>query len=81
MTEEKPTPNVGLAALIKQLTKATGLSDDLAQAVIETAAEYVKAQMPEKAEEVDQVLTDEKTAEKVGNLVEKVATKVPKPKE
>ena len=79
MTAEKDSPNVGLAALIKQLTKATGLSADLAQAVIETATDYVKAQMPDKAEAIDQVLTSEKTAQKVGNLVEKLAAKIPKP--
>ena len=81
MTEEKAAPNSGLVALIKQLTKATGLSDDLAQAVIETATGYVKAQRPDKAEAIDQVLTNEKTAQQVGNLVEKLAAKIPRPEE
>ncbi len=81
MTEEKSTPPSGLAALIKQLTKTTGLSDDLAQVVIGTAADYVKAKRPDKAEAVDQVLSNKKTAQKVGDLVAKLATKVPKPEE
>lgn len=85
MTEE-PTPppaapSGGIAELIKRLAKVTGLSEDLAQAVVDTAVETVKTKMPDKAEQVETALADEKTAQKVGDLVEKLARKVPKPGE
>ena len=81
MTEEKEERGAALEALVKRLAKATGLSDDLAQAVVETAVDTIKSQRPDKAEQVDKVLTDEKTARRVGNMVEKLAKKTPKPEE
>lgn len=85
MTEEPtpapPAPSGGLAELIKRLAKVTGLSDELAQAVLETAVETVKTRMPDKAAQVETALADDKTAQKVGDLVEKLARKVPRPEE
>ncbi len=81
MTEEGKKQGSGVQALIKQLAKATGLSDDLAQAVVETAVNTIKAQRPDKAAQVDTVLSDEKTAHRVGDMIEKLANKVPKPEE
>ncbi len=85
MTEEptppSATPSGGIAELIKRLAKVTGLSEDLAQAVVDTAVETVKTKLPDKAEQVETALADEKTAQKVGDLVEKLAHKVPKPGE
>jgi hypothetical protein len=53
----------------------------MAQAVVETAVDTIKTQRPDKAKQVDAVLTDEKTARRVGDMVEKLAKKVPKPEE
>ncbi len=81
MTEDAEKPVAGFESLIQSLAKATGLSEDMAQTVVETAVDYVKAQRPDKAGAVDQALADEATGQKMGQLVEKMARKVPKPKE
>ncbi|HNT75514.1 MAG TPA: hypothetical protein PKH77_10890 [Anaerolineae bacterium] len=85
MTEEQSpppaAPSGGLAELVKRLAKVTGLSDELAQAVLETAVETIKTKNPDKAEQIETALADEKTAQRVGDLVEKLARKVPKPEE
>ncbi len=65
-----------LDALIKRLAKAAGLPDDLAEAVIETAVDVVKAQRPEKAEQIDAALENEKVARRAGDLIAKMANKV-----
>lgn len=65
-----------LDALIKRLAQAAGLSDDLAAAVIETAADVVKAQHPDKAAQVDATLADDAVASRAGDLMAKVADKV-----
>ena len=65
-----------LDALIKRLAKATGLPEDLAEAVIETAVDVVKAQRPEKTEQIDAALENEKVTQRAGDLIAKVAEKV-----
>ena len=64
-----------LDALIKRLAQAAGLSDDLAEAVIETAVDVVKAQRPDKAAQVDAALADEAVVSRAGDLIAKVAEK------
>ncbi len=65
-----------LDALIKRLAQAAGLSDEDAQAALETAVEYIKAKRPEEADKVDAALADEKTVQRIGDLFAKVARKV-----
>ena len=65
----------GLDALIKRLAKAAGLSDEDAQSVIETAVDFVKAKRPDKAEKVDAALSNEKTLQRAGDLIAKLADK------
>ena len=65
----------GFDALIKRLAQAAGLSDEDAEAVLETAVDYVKAQRPDKAEKIDAVLSNEKTAKRAGDLIAKLAEK------
>lgn len=65
----------GFDALIKRLAQAAGLSDEDAEAVLETAVDYVKAQRPDKAEKIDAVLSNEKTAKRAGDLIAKLADK------
>lgn len=65
-----------LDALIQQLAKATGLSEDLAEAVVETASEYVKAQRPDQAEQVDAALADEAVARRAGDMLGTLGRKV-----
>lgn len=61
--------------LIQNLARATGLPDDLAEAVVETAVEYVKEKQPDKADAIDARLSDEKTADRAAQLIEKMARK------
>lgn len=70
-----------LDALIRRIAKATGLSDDLAQAVIETAVGYVKTQRPDKAEQIDTALEDDAMTRKVGDMIAKVAPKKQSPED
>ena len=65
-----------LDSLIRQIAKSAGLSDELAQAVFETAVEYVKAMRPEKADQVDAVLADEDAARQAGELIARLSKKV-----
>ena len=65
----------GLDALIKRLAQVAGLSDEDAEAVLETAVDYIKAQRPDKAEKVDAALSNEKTVQRIGDLVGKLAEK------
>lgn len=65
----------GLDALIKRLAKITGLSEEDAQAVLETAVDYIKAKRPDQAEKVDAALSDEKTAKRAGDLIAKLVDK------
>lgn len=60
-------------ALIKNLAKAAGLSEEMAGDIIGTAVDYVKAQRPDKAEEIDARLQDENIARKAGALIGKLA--------
>ena len=73
VTEDRPT---GLDSLIKRLAKAAGLSDDLAEAVVETALDVVKTQHPDKAEKVDAALENDRAVKRAGDLIEKMASKV-----
>ena len=66
----------GLDTLIKRLAKAAGLSDEDASAVLETAVDYIKAQRPDKAEDVDAALSNENTTQRAGDLIAKLAEKV-----
>jgi len=66
----------GLDALIKRLAEVAGLPEAMAQDVIETAVEYVKAQRPDKAEKIDAALSNEKTVQRAGNMITKLAGKV-----
>ena len=65
----------GFDALIKRLAQVAGLSDEDAEAVLETAVDYVKAQRPDKAEKIDAALSNEKTAQRAGDLIAKLAEK------
>ena len=65
-----------LDALIKRLAQITGLSEEDAGAVLDTAVGYIKAQRPDKADKVDAALANEKTVQRIGNLVGKLADKV-----
>jgi len=78
---EKTKPPEGITALIQRLAKVTGLSEELAQSVIETAVETIKTKRPDMAEKVDSAMADEGTTRKVSDLVEKLARKVPRPTE
>ncbi len=64
-----------LTILIKRLAEAAGLSEEDAAAVLETAVDYVKAQRPDKAEQIDAALSNEKTAKRAGDLIAKLAEK------
>lgn len=81
MTDEKAKPPDGIAGLIQRLAKATGLSEELAQSVVETAVETIKSKRPDMADKVDSAMANEETTRKVSDLVEKLARKVPKPPE
>lgn len=61
--------------LIKRLAKAVGLPDDLAEAVVETAVDVVKAQRPDKADVIDAALEDEAVSARAADLIAKVAGK------
>jgi len=65
-----------LDALIRRLAQIAGLSDEDAQAVLETAVDYIKAKRPDKADKVDAALSDEKTTQRIGDLVAKLTDKV-----
>ncbi|HOT92867.1 MAG TPA: hypothetical protein PLJ78_17690 [Anaerolineae bacterium] len=65
-----------LDALIKRLAQVAGLSDEDAQAVLETAVDYIKARRPDQADKVDAALSNEKTTQRIGDLVVKLAEKV-----
>ncbi|MBN2007139.1 MAG: hypothetical protein JXA21_27560 [Anaerolineae bacterium] len=79
MSEEKTKPAEGIAGLIQRLAKATGLPEDLAQSVVETAVETIKTQRPDMADKVDTAMANEETTRKMSDLVEKLARKVPRP--
>ena len=64
-----------LSALIKRLAKAAGLPDDLAEAVVETAVDAVKAQRPDKAAQIDAALENEKVTGRAADLIAKMADK------
>lgn len=63
----------GLDALIQRLAKAAGLPDDLAVSVVETALDVVKTQHPDKADNVDAALENERTVKRAGDMIEKMA--------
>jgi hypothetical protein len=65
----------GLDALIKRLAQVVGLSEEDAGAALETAVDYIKAQRPDKAEKVDAALSNEKTVQRIGDMVAKLADK------
>ncbi len=67
--------------LIENLARVTGLPDDLAEAVVETAVEYVKEKRPDKADEIDAQLSDEKTADRAAQLIGKMSKKAQVPEE
>jgi len=65
-----------LDALIKRLAQVVGLSEEDAETALETAVDYIKAQRPDKAEKVDAALSNEKTVQRIGDMVAKLADKV-----
>ncbi len=77
----KDYPTMGsLDALIKRLAQAIGLPEEDAEAALNTAVDYIKAQRPDKADKVDAALSNEKTVKRIGDLAVKLADKV-KPEE
>ncbi len=62
-------------ALIKSLAQAAGLSEEMASDILDTALEYVKEQRPDKAEQIDARLQDERIARRAGDLIGKLASK------
>ncbi len=68
-----------LTSLIKSLAEMTGLSDEMARDVLETATEYVKTQRPDKAEQVDAALEDDRIARRTTELIGKLSRKVETP--
>ncbi len=67
---------MALDVLIKRLAQAMGLSEEDAQAALETAVDYIKAQRPDKADKVDAALSNEKTVQRIGDLAVKLVDKV-----
>ncbi len=65
-----------LTSLIKSLAEMTGLSEEMARDVMETATEYVKTQRPDKAEQVDAALENERVARRTTELIGKLSRKV-----
>ena len=51
------------------------MSDEDAQAVVETAVDFVKEKRPDKAEKIDAALSNEKTAQRAGDLIAKFVDK------
>lgn len=68
-----------LTSLIKNLAEATGLSEELARDVLETATEYVKTQRPDQAAQVDAALEDERVARRTTDLIGKLSRKIEPP--
>lgn len=68
-----------LTSLIKSLAEMTGLSEEMARDVMETATEYVKTQRPDKAEQVDAALEDERVSRQATELIGKLSRKVEPP--
>jgi HEPN domain-containing protein len=68
-----------LTSLIKSLAEMTGLSEEMARDVLETATEYVKTQRPDKAAQVDAALEDERVARRATDLIGKLSRKVEPP--
>jgi len=62
--------------MIKRLAQATGLSETLAQTVLETAVEYIKTKRPDKAAQVDAMLQDDAKTKRAVALIAKLAQKV-----
>ncbi len=53
----------------KQLGRAVGLDETLAEAVIETAVDYVKSQRPDLAPNVDRLLASKRGLSRVVRLI------------
>lgn len=79
MSDEESKKPESMSALIQRLAQITGLSEDLAQSVIETAVETIKTKRPDMAEKVESAMEDENTTHKMGDFIEKLAKKMPKP--
>lgn len=62
--------------LIKRLAQVAGVSEEDAQAALDTAVDYIKAQHPDETAKVDAALANEKTVQRIGDLVVKIAAKV-----
>jgi len=62
--------------MIKRLAQATGLTETLAQTVLETAVEYIKTKRPDKAAQVDAMLQDDAKTQRAVALIAKLAQKV-----
>ncbi len=64
---------MSLASLVKKLAQATGLSEAMAQDVLQTAVDYIKLKRPDKAARVDQLLQDEAVAQRAGQMITRLA--------
>jgi hypothetical protein len=62
--------------LRERLARKLGLSDDLAQTVVETAAEYIKAQRPDLAERVDALLADDRMSARAARMIARWARRL-----
>lgn len=55
--------------LSRKLARAAGLPQDLAEIVLETARDYVKAQHPELADDVDALLADRRGGNRLVRMI------------
>jgi hypothetical protein len=55
--------------LSERLARALGLSEEMARMVVETAAEYVKTQRPDRADRVDALLANDRAAARAARLI------------
>jgi hypothetical protein len=62
--------------LRERLARKLGLSDDLAQTVVETAAEYIKTQRPDLAERVDALLADDRMSARAARMIARWARRL-----
>ncbi len=61
------------ASLVKKLAQATGLSESMAQDVLQTAMDYVKLKRPDKAERVDAMLQDDAVMRQAEQMITKLS--------
>jgi hypothetical protein len=62
--------------LRERLARKLGLSDELAQTVVETAAEYIKTQRPDLAERVDALLADDRMSARAARMIARWARRL-----